>query len=103
MQESGISEIIPLIYTLTIWYPAFFSILNPIRVHSWEWLQLAEGLAGVSLSPSQVPLGLTIEHAFSGLTVATSFVYLTAGNIFHSHHPPLQIDREGDLILTQEF
>ena len=46
MQESGISEIIPLIYTLTIWYPAFFSILNPIRVHSWEWLQLAEGLAG---------------------------------------------------------
>ena len=40
MQESGPIEIIPLICTLTIWARILLvSILNPLRVHSWGWLE----------------------------------------------------------------
>ena len=38
MQESGLIDIIPLMCTLRAGV-LLFSILNPLRVHSWGWLQ----------------------------------------------------------------
>ena len=42
MQDSGLNEIIPLIYILTIRDSInilFSSMLKPLKVHIWGWLQ----------------------------------------------------------------
>ena len=60
IQESRLTESIPLLCTSGIWASIlYFHVLSPLRAHRWEWLQAMAARWQV-FSPSWVPSGLTI-------------------------------------------
>lgn len=76
VQEPGLVEIIPLIWTSTIYgqYPVLYHP-EPLKVHYWGWLL---GGQAACWSPSWDPSGLTAAVA-QGLVAAASFVCLAGG------------------------
>ena len=71
MQESGLTEIIPLVCTSAIWgqFPVFSHPEPPfLKAHHGEWLQSRWQVFFSSLSSLRVPFLITVQSLFTVMT-----------------------------------